>query len=68
MSHFTKVLSRVFMEKMQNNIRYAADTALIAGSEKDLQSLLNIVVTEWKERIITECKEDRVYGCVQKSK
>ena len=34
------------MEKMQNNIRYAADTALIAGSEKDLQSLLNIVVTE----------------------
>ena len=66
MSHFTKVLLRVFMEKMQNNIRYAADTALIAGSEKDLQSLLNIVVTEWKERIITECKEDRVYGCVQK--
>lgn len=29
-----------------NNIRYADDTALIAGSEKDLQSLLDIVVKE----------------------
>ena len=40
------VLEEVFMEKMQNNIRYATDAALIAGSEKDLQSLLNIVVTD----------------------
>ena len=29
-----------------NNIRYADDTALIAGSEKELQSLLDTVVTE----------------------
>ena len=29
-----------------NNIRYADDTALIAGSKKALQSLINIVVTE----------------------
>ena len=29
-----------------NNIRYADDTALIAGSEKDLQTLLDIVVKE----------------------
>ena len=29
-----------------NNIRYADDTALIAGSEEELQSLLDKVVTE----------------------
>ena len=33
-----------------NNIRYADDTALIATSEKDLQKLLDIVVSE------SECK------------
>ena len=29
-----------------NNIRYADDTALFATSEKDLQNLLNVVVTK----------------------
>ena len=29
-----------------NNIRYADDTALIAGSQEDLQKLLNTVVAE----------------------
>ena len=33
-----------------NNIRYADDTALIAGSEKELQTLLDIVVTESERR------------------
>ena len=29
-----------------NNIRYADDTALVAGSKKDLQQLINVVVKE----------------------
>ena len=29
-----------------NNLRYADDTSLLAGSEEDLQRLLNIVVEE----------------------
>ena len=33
-----------------NNIRYADDTALIAGSEEELQSLLDKIVTESEQK------------------
>ena len=42
-----------------NNLRYADDTSLLAGSEEDLQRLLNIVVEESKKAgIVSKCKKD----------
>ena len=50
-----------------NNIRYADDTALIAGSKKELQALINIVVKESERMGLSlNIKKDRMHGYLEK--